>query len=113
MKKSLFFLLFVILCLICVFTVSCSDTPSESGVPQSTPNTEDNSKVTSDGTVTDTRDITIRSIYEIIEGVEHEKGVHVDNVEDSVIELDYRSVERMVSKDTGSGGRFSSFLMWS
>ena len=102
MKKSLFFLLLVILCLICVFTVSCSDTPSESGVPQSTPNTEDNSEVTSDGTVTDTRDITIRSIYEIIEGVEHEKGVHVDNVEDSVIELDYRSVERMVSKDTGS-----------
>lgn len=102
MKKHLFVFLLVMLCIVCIFTVSCSDTATDTTETTQDTQSEDTSEGGEQRPTTDTRDIKIKSIYEIIKGTKHEKGEHVDNVENSVIELDYRSVDRMVSKDTGS-----------
>lgn len=102
MEKKVFCLLCCVLMSAAVFMASCSQTEQD---PFDTDAFEDTKEQgdAEDNEVPqrDQRDIRIMSIYDIIDGSEHEAS---DGQEDSgaVIELDYRSVEKMVSKDTGS-----------
>lgn len=102
-RRSAFFLLLCICCIICIAVCSCSegndtqssvDTVTDAAVPETEgTQTED--------TVQDTRDIRVQSVYEIIAGTEHAiADAPVGTT--SVIELDHRSVDKMMSGDTGS-----------
>ncbi len=100
-KKILFAALLLSLCILCVCLVACDSTQiSDTGTADVSDSTSDTAQT--DGESVDARDVTVRSVYDIINGVEHKRGEHVDSVGNSVIELDFRSVEKMVSKDTGS-----------
>ncbi len=101
MKKILLVLLVALLaCMIAV--LSACDT-SVTQPPLDTDATDTSADTSADTTETvDDRDITILSVYDITKGAEHARAEHVADPQSSVIELDRRSVEKLVSKDTGS-----------
>ena len=99
LKKYAFLLLAAMLFSLCIVVCSCSETQDTDAMGETSASvTEDTQK----DPVQDTRDISVRSIYEVIGGVEHSRADGTADSGASVIELDYRSVEKMVSKDTGS-----------
>ncbi len=103
-KKTAFALLLCVLLSMSVAVCSCSD-GEDSGTVADTggvdTQTADTTQEQDEGQ-TDTRDISVQSIYDITEGASHARGEYPSHGGGSMIELDFRSVEKMVSKDTGS-----------
>ncbi len=100
-KKSLFFILLLSLTVMCTVLFSCSEKENTAGTNENT-DAPQSEAVSDTPDSTDTRNITVQDIYSITDGAEHEKGVYPTGGGASAIELDYRSVEKLVSKDTGS-----------
>ena len=72
MKINAFFLLLAVLAFLCVAVCSCSDGQS---VTTSTEATSQDTEYIESESSTDTRDIKVQSIYDIIDGAEHEKQI--------------------------------------
>ncbi len=102
-KKHLFslFASILLICLACLF--SCGE-----DIPEATDGalgSETDTQVADTDELPpkqDDRDISVLSYDDIIKGVEHGRGEHVANGINSVLELDRRAHQKMVSKHTGS-----------
>ncbi len=100
MKKYLFLLLSMLLVTCCVFMFSCGEESVDTTTQTSTDS--QSGEAGGEDIPKDERNITVLSLEKITEGISHERAEHVDNVANSVLELDARSFKKLVSKDTGS-----------